>query len=197
LIVRDRLSPQSGFAEWMLGVQKVAMRFEYDFESSVKLYWDYGRSLGVSVHSNMPLFSKGIIDENGMSRRINARERILYIDYDSGVYAAFLVGSVYVKVCIPHPFFATLVLDNLLIFSLMEKAPRFITLAKDSSLSDSGKQHKHSEFIVFHKERGLINTTDNQRPELYCSRMTRLYDSRGLFVQGSTSFLTLQPSLED
>jgi hypothetical protein len=100
LVVRDQSihSMNIGFAEWMMGVQKVAMKFEYDFESTVKNYIDYGRALGVSAHTQMPLYSKGMMNENAMSRRIPPRERVMYIDYDSGSYAAFLLGSVYVKV---------------------------------------------------------------------------------------------------
>jgi len=101
LVVRDQssLSKDSmGFAKWRMGVQKVAMRFEYDFEDTVKNYIDYGRALGISAQANIPIFSKGFINENAMSRRIPPRERIMYIDYDSGSYAAFLMGSTYLKV---------------------------------------------------------------------------------------------------
>ena len=102
VVVRDRpITPHSaddGFAEWMLGVSKVAMKFDYDLDSTIKKYLEHGRSLGVSVHPQVPLFSRGIMNEKGMSRRIQPRERILYIDYDSGADAAFLIGSIYIKV---------------------------------------------------------------------------------------------------
>lgn len=90
-------SAESGFGEWVLGVQKMAMTFKYNFDSNVRLHYDYGRSLGVHVE-NWPRQSTGIIYDDRMSRRIKPEDRSMYIDYDNGAYCGFVFGSVYVKV---------------------------------------------------------------------------------------------------
>ena len=72
-----------------------------------------------------------------------------------------------------------------------------MTLAKDVDVSIrlDPSSHKHTEFIAFHRDQNWIPSENtNNKQELYCSRMTRLYNPQGLFVQGSTSFFTLEPT---
>jgi len=86
---------RGGFGEWVLGVQKLAMTFKYDFDSNVRQVFDYGKSMGV-FEEGWPQ-SSGIVYDDRMSRRINEEDRSMYIDYDNGAYCGFVFGSVYAK----------------------------------------------------------------------------------------------------
>ena len=88
---------EGGFGEWVLGVQKLAMAFKYDFDCNVRQTFDYGKSMGV-YEEGWPRQSAGIIYDDRMSRRIKPEDRSMYIDYDNGAYSGFIFGSVYAKV---------------------------------------------------------------------------------------------------
>ena len=88
-----------GFAEWVIGVQKVAMEYKWDYGSTVRHCLEFGKSMGIYCE-NWPLSSTGTIFEERMSRRLSPEERTVYIDYDMGSYCGFVVGSVYVKVSV-------------------------------------------------------------------------------------------------
>ena len=92
-----KMNHESGFGEWVLGVQKVAMTFKYDFDCNVRQTFDYGKSMGVYVEG-WPRQSAGIIYDDRMSRRMKPEDRSMYIDYDNGAYCGFIFGSVYLKV---------------------------------------------------------------------------------------------------
>ena len=88
---------ESGFGEWVLGVQKLAITFKYDFDCNVRQCMDYGKSMGV-YEKGWPRQSSGVIYDDRMSRRIKPEDRSMYIDYDNGAYCGFVLGSVYLKV---------------------------------------------------------------------------------------------------
>mmetsp|Transcript_24141 Transcript_24141/g.32144 ORF Transcript_24141/g.32144 Transcript_24141/m.32144 type:complete len:593 (-) Transcript_24141:238-2016(-) len=169
-----------GFAEWSMGVQKVAMTYRWNFDDLIRQKFDFGRSMGAYTSDDLPRNSMGnvVLDES-MSRRIKAGERITYIDYDMGAYAGFFVGSV----CI--------------------KAPKYLNFSQNGRAQS---RPFYTEFAVFHKtvDKGTASSDNTASilaqqfdensipPELYCSRMTRLYSIDGRLSQGSTSFFTLK-----
>lgn len=88
---------KDGFAEWTTGVQKVAMTYQWDYGKSLRQKMSYGNAMGAAC--NLPVSSAGEIILNEMSKTAKSLdERMIYIDFDVGSYAAFIVGSAFVKV---------------------------------------------------------------------------------------------------
>jgi len=160
-----------GFAEWSLGVQKAAFQFLWDFDESVRHVISWGRSMGARTDDNMPVSSVGVMNDKLMSRRLKPEERMIYIDYDMGKYAGFIVGSVYIK------------------------APRFLTFSETKS--DIASPF-FTEVVMFQKRTGPDESPGRNiefdDTEIFCSRMTRLYTKDGELSQGCTSFFVLKPN---
>lgn len=155
---------RSGFGEWVLGVQKVAISFKYDFDTNVRQVFTFGKSMGVHSDDVWPLHSSGIIYDDRMSRRIEAKDRSLYIDYDNGAYCGFIFHSVYAK------------------------ASRFLTTRRQGS-----SLPMLTEFALFQKSKDGSDDDVENGKDIYCSRITRLYNDDGNLSQGSTSFFYLKP----
>jgi len=170
----------SGFAEWSLGVQKVAMTFKWDFEERVMQQYTSGRSLGEPISSLMPATSMGVLTNNDLARGRDPEDRIACVDFDMGMYVAFLSGSVYIK------------------------APRSLSF----SCSTGRVRPFFTEFAVFQKKNcakstfadALRNANTEESsfaakhlnsPEIFCSAQTRLYGSDGRLQQGTSSFYNL------
>lgn len=171
----------SGFAEWSLGVQKVAMTYKWDFEERVMQQHTSGRSLGEPISSLMPTTSMGVLINNDLARGRDPEDRTACVDFDMGMYVAFLLGSVYIK------------------------APRSLSF----SSSTSRVRPFYTEFAVFQKKEvaksTFVDTFQNANadkpsfaaenlnsPELFCSKQTRLYGSDGRLQQGTSSFYNLE-----
>lgn len=155
---------KSGFGDWVLGVQKVAMTFKYDFDANVRQVFTFGKSMGVHTDEHWPIHSSGIIYDDRMSRRIKTEDRSMYIDYDNGAYCGFVFDSVYAK------------------------SSRFLTTQRQGS-----SLPMLTEFALFQKLKSASSKDIESGKDLYCSRITRLYDDDGTLNQGATSFFTLQP----
>lgn len=155
---------KSGFGEWVLGVQKVAMTFKYDFDTNVRQVFTFGKSMGIHTDELWPKHSSGIIYDDRMSRRIKSEDRSMYIDYDNGAYCGFVFDSVYAK------------------------ASRFLTTQRQGS-----SLPMLTEFALFQKSKETSIEDSENGKDLYCSRITRLYNDDGTLAQGATSFFTLQP----
>ncbi len=95
-LTNNRQRESGGFAEWVVGVQKIAFQFKWDYGSTVRHCLEFGKSMG--SYCKWPISSMGTIHEERMSRRLKPEERSVYIDYDMGTYCGFIVGSVYLKV---------------------------------------------------------------------------------------------------
>ena len=161
-----------GFAEWSLGVQKITMEWKWDFGDAVRQVLVFGRSMGAETGA-LPLQHMGSVNDELNSRRIPKEQRMTYIDCDQGRYAAFLVGSTYIK------------------------APRYLSFSEASSK----KFPFYTEYISFQKKASgndevialnMDNVDEEELPEAFCSRMTRLYDKYGELSQGSTQFFLLK-----
>jgi hypothetical protein len=155
---------KSGFGEWVLGVQKVAMTFKYDFDTNIRQVFTFGKSMGIHTDELWPKHSSGIIYDDRMSRRIKTEDRSMYIDYDNGAYCGFVFDSVYAK------------------------ASRFLTTQRQGS-----SLPMLTEFALFQKSKAASTEDSENGKDLYCSRITRLYNDDGTLAQGATSFFTLQP----
>ena len=78
-------------------------------------------------------------------------------------------------------------------FLYFAKAPRYMTFLKAGNVKcDTRQPYKQTEFIAFHRDQNSY-LHDNNKTTLFCSRITRSYNPHGKYVQGSTSFFTLQP----
>ena len=158
----------SGFAEWNLGVQKISMVFKWDFEETVRQVLHFGRSIGAAT-GPVPTSSMGTVNDELMSRRLPKEERMTYIDYDMSRYAGFVVGEKYIR------------------------CPRYLSFAQAESFPF------YTELSVFLREKKDENDLiielgdEDELPDAFCSRMSRLYDKDGNFAQGSTSFFMLKP----
>ena len=144
--------------------------------------------MGVPVSNSIPNVSRGevIVNENLLSRRRaigdsfdkRINNRMIYMDFDSGSYAACIIGSSFIK------------------------APRTLSF----SFKTGKMQNFYTEFSVFQKREvvgnssniGRISDTRSAVPtELYCSRMTRLYGGDGRLLQASSSFFNLDRLMVD
>ena len=173
--------PLDGFAEWTLGVQKVAMLYKWDFDETIRQVMELGRSMGPSYCSTVPKSSMGMINEKLMSRRIPKEDRMLYIDYDMGAYAGFTLGSIYLKV--PTFLFFSQMDANKLVLPFVTE---FAVFQKDTT--DATKEEdNNNESSPFDTE------DDDMNGEIICSKMMRVYNNNGQLKQGITSFYTLKP----
>jgi hypothetical protein len=173
------------FAGWTRGVQKVALRWMWNFGDEIRKVVDVGKALGSPLDASLSKSVAGTVcvDES-LSRRIPKDKRMVYIDLAQDM-VAFLLGPCAVQV------------------------PRYITFHPSSSRA---VKPFYTEFSLYQSarnndltvERGasksVMDPSGNVQnlPEVVCSTICRLYDFDGKLKQGSTSFYTLQRfGLED
>ena len=171
------------FATWSIGVQKLTMKFEWDYGTSIAQKYNYGRCMGTatSLSSMANIKSAGLIVVNEARRMKKREEQRVVFDYDGGNYLSALIGSSYFR------------------------APRYMTFSQSIR-----REPYLTEYMIFFRPKssgssssptttlGSIETDMETIPEYYCSRMARLYDSKnGSLMQGSTAFFALQqPQME-
>ena len=162
-----RVNHDSGFGEWVMGIQKVAMAFKYDYDCNCRQVFEHGKSMGVYV-DGWPRQSAGIIYDDRMSRRIKADDRSMYIDFDNGAYCGFTFGPVFVK------------------------ASRLLTSQRQGSALPM-----LTEFALFQKPEADGDEWESDGyNNICCSRITRLYNDDGSLKQGCTSFFILKPTVD-
>ena len=168
---------QQGFANWAVGVQKLAVRWMWNFGDDMRQIVDAGKALGSPL--GQPLLSSlagGVYVDESLSRRVSKSERMVYIGYPTIDSVGFLVGCYSVNV------------------------PRYVTMKNDddddSATSSGGRSQKpfYTEFSVFQE---ACNSSDdipsnpsNKLADLVCSKSQRLYNFEGELKQGITSFYT-------
>jgi len=166
------------FANWSLGVQKVALRFEWDYSDSISQSYTYGKVMGTatSLSSMANIKSDGIIVVNESRPTKKREERRVIFDMDGGAYVSGLLGACYFR------------------------APRYMSFSQSRSYSADAYL---TEFMVFFRpaldasssasDSSFIGVKDSDVPEYYCSRSCRLYNANnGLLQQGSTAFFSLK-----
>ena len=167
------------FAAWSIGVQKVTMHFQWDYGTSISQRFNFGKCMGTatSLSTMANIRSEGLIVVNEARRMKKREEKRVILDFDGGASLAGLIGSSYFR------------------------APRYMTFSRQSQ---NIREPYLTEYMTFFQpksnERSSSGTTnlgsieaDMETPEYYCSRMSRLYDSKdGSLMQGSTGFFSLQ-----
>ena len=89
---------KQGFAEWTVGVQKVAWRWMWNFGEEIRQVNDAGKAMCAALVSSLTESLGGAVCVNeGLSRRMARDERMVYLDW-SGTSAGFLVGSYSIQV---------------------------------------------------------------------------------------------------
>lgn len=175
------VSPDSSrtLGTWEMGVQKVALRWLWDFEEEIRQVVDLGKSLGVSLDVGLRKSLVGTVCVNeGFSRRIPKDERMVYVDWGSDL-VGFLLGPYSVQV------------------------PRYVNFDPSATSSRAAAVAKpfYTEFGVFQSaptivsanSDGVIDVAEKPRlPELCCSKIARLYNYEGKLKQGCTSVYTFK-----
>ena len=173
------------FANWSMGVQKVALHFQWDYSQGISQSYTYGKVMGTptSFSSMANIKSDGMVVVNEARRTKKREERRVIFDYDGGQYIGGLLGPVYFR------------------------APRYMTFSNSKSYSAEAYM---TEFMVFYqpvndekdkdttKSKSLEALLDEDViPELYCSRISRLIANNGSLLQGSSAFFKLQSVLPE
>ena len=172
------------FATWSLGVQKCSLQFQWDYSKFFSQDYHWGKCMGTatSLSSMANIKSEGMVVMNEARRMKKREEQRVIVDYDG--YVAGLFGSSFFR------------------------APRFMSFSQQSS--SINREPYLTEYMVFFRPKSdnsssstATSTTsgaveDEAVPEYYCSRTSRLYDSKdGSLMQGSTAFFALQqPQME-
>lgn len=95
-------SKTPSFGSWVVGVQKVAREWLWDFEEQIRQNNDAGKCLGVEMEPALGKSMAGSVCENqSLTRRIPKDERIVYVDWNDGNgdnHVGFLLGSVSIQV---------------------------------------------------------------------------------------------------
>jgi hypothetical protein len=208
-----------GFAEWVTGVQKVALFWKWDFADRIMERLTAGRSMGVQISPHMPTTSRGILIMSDMARGQSPEDRLAYVDYDMGQYAAFLLGSVYMKA--PRQLKQQLSGDNdeggpqevqpfYTEFAVFQKQQPLSLdgnskVSSDAPSSDVNDNKTRLQELVAQAKamEGIMDdNNDNENgnngngpekevSETHCSRLTRFYDSSGKLRQGTSAFFKL------
>ena len=135
-----------------------------------------------SLSSMANIKCEGMVVMNEARRMKKREEQRVIVDYDG--YVAGLFGSSFFR------------------------APRFMSFSQQSS--SINREPYLTEYMVFFRPKSDNSSSstatstsgavdDEAIPEYYCSRTSRLYDSKdGSLMQGSTAFFALQqPQMEE
>ena len=159
--------------------------FQWDYSQGISQSYTYGKVMGTptSFSSSANIKSDAMVVANE-ARRTKKRElRRIIFDYDGGQYVGGLLGPVYFR------------------------APRYMTFSNSKRYSAEAYM---TEFMVFYQpvndEKDEDNTKskslealldEDDKPELYCSRISRLVANNGSLLQGSSAFFKLQSVLPE
>ena len=98
---RDSTIEEDRFATWNVGVQKVALRFDWDYREGISQSYTYGKVMGActSLSSMANIKSDGVVVLNESKRAASRKRegRRVVWDMDGGAYIAGLVGSSYFR----------------------------------------------------------------------------------------------------
>jgi len=180
--------PESQFANWSNGVQKVAQQLTWDYETKLQCKTDSGRSMGDMVHPQLKALAMGELVQNEMGgaarRRRLLREAkrggssvpstgLICIDYDMGASVGVYIGSLHIRI------------------------PRFLPNFSSEDSNQSNNQAFYTEFGVFQSRRVIpegasMFDDDAELPEVFYSKLSRLYNGDGSLKQGVSTFYSLK-----
>jgi hypothetical protein len=166
---------QRNFADWNVGVQKVAWRYLWNFGDEIRQSFDFGKALGTLMdESTIKSLAGSVCVDESLSRRVPKDERMVYIDWAQQDSVGFFLGPYSVQV------------------------PRYVNFDPTATTSRTSAVTKpfYTEFSVF---QGATPTTDQcsdgiplTEKDLCCSKISRLYNFEGKLKQGCTSFYTFK-----
>jgi hypothetical protein len=166
---------QRNFADWNVGVQKVAWRYLWNFGDEIRQSFNFGKALGTSMDdSTIKSLAGSVCVDESLSRRVPKDERMVYIDWAQQDSVGFFLGPYSVQV------------------------PRYVNFDPTATTSRTSAVTKpfYTEFCVF---QGATPTTDQSNDgtpctekDLCCSKISRLYNFEGKLKQGCTSFYTFK-----
>jgi len=165
------------FADWSVGVQKVAWRWMWNFGTEIRQVVDVGKAMGDNLAGCLSKSQTGSVCVNeSLSRRMPKEDRMVYIDWAADM-VGFLVGPAYIKV------------------------PRYLSFETKASNS----RQFHTEFGIFQSTKvesegestpvSVDMDGDDEElelPSLCFSKISRVYNHDGSLKQGSTSFYTFK-----
>ena len=166
---------QRNFADWNVGVQKVAWRYLWNFGDEIRQSFDFGKCLGTSMdESTMKSLAGSVCVDESLSRRVPKDERMVYIDWAQQDSVGFFLGPYSVQV------------------------PRYVNFDPTATTSRTSAVTKpfYTEFSVFQGATPITDQSSDGIPstekDLCCSKISRLYNFEGKLKQGCTSFYTFK-----
>ena len=189
-LVRDNKgfasSGKNGFAEWITGVQKVALQWKWDFDQRILQRLTAGRSMGLALNSQV---YRGTLVSSDLARGKSAMERLTHLDFEMGQYVAFLLGSTYIKVPRQLTLGQDLALPFNAEFSVFTMQQQEQQQQQNAESTPPDSANRLERLVARAKE--LEANGKSYSPEVYCSRLTRLYNTNGSLSQGTSSFFIL------
>jgi hypothetical protein len=83
------------FANWAIGVQKVAHQWKWNFEDSVQKLITVGKPLGINMCPEMSTSISGIVYQNEINTaNIPREQRVIYFDWMGGELVGFIINNV-------------------------------------------------------------------------------------------------------
>ena len=175
--------PSTGFAEWSMGVQKMAWRWMWNFGPEIRAVTDVGKAMGAALvlynnnGSSSSSLAGTVCVNQGLSRRIRPEERMVYIDWPSDESVSFVTGPFSIHV------------------------PRYLTFDRNTNNGSGNSQQRRpplsTEFGVYQSAPSSASPQESSSdddddvaslPKLVCSKISRVYNYEGLLKQGCTSF---------
>jgi len=167
------------FALWSTGVQKIAISYTWDYGTTLRQRYHVGRSIGTLLSNQIPNLSMGTILRPTKSSTPKMPNTHIFIDFDMGRYAAFLLGSILIKV------------PRFLNFSHKKRKlqPFYTDIAVFLQKSTTIHQHYQTFFQQNQQNSSMSSST---LPDIVCAKLSRLYNASGKLHQGTTSFYHLK-----
>lgn len=153
---------------WNVGVQKIAWRWMWNFGDEIRQVIDVGKAMGAALVSSASKSLSGSVCVNeSLSRRIPKDERMVYVDW-TGDMVGIVAGPISLQ------------------------APRYLNFDQE------GNKMSEKPFVT---ELTLYQSATTQQdasgddleslpslPDLYCSKISRVYNFEGKLKQGISSF---------
>ena len=162
---------RAAWGTWNVGVQKIAWRWMWNFGDEIRQVIDVGKAMGAELVGSVSKSLSGSVCVNeSLSRRIPKNERMVYVDW-TGDMVGILAGSVSIQV------------------------PRYLNF--DRAGSKVSAKPFITEFCLYQSASAQEgDDSDGEEsinlPELYCSKISRVYNFEGKLKQGISSFYKFQ-----
>lgn len=175
MVSPSSLDLKRNFADWSVGVQKVAWRWMWNFGEEIRQVVDVGKAMGDKLADCLSKSENGNVCVNeSLSRRTPKAERMVFIDWSANM-VGFLVGPA----CIRAP--------RYLSFDQKKAKPFYTEFAIFQTTKVGDESSRMLEAMDIDSDGG-----DVKFPSLCFSKISRVYNHEGRLKQGSTSFYTFK-----